>query len=140
MAGLAAFEQAQSPKLVQAAHRLAHRSIGKTQFGGYRHYRKLQAELADHERMAEQMGIDGAIENGQAETRGENILKLHPEEFGVHFFGFHWRILEKRKQMRRAETKVTEASSTTAKKNATQRTRRSERRGHGEIKKRRLET
>src|SRR6202048_2339902 len=85
MAGLAAFAP-------------AHRSIGKTQFGGYRHYRKLQAELAYNERMAEQMGIDGAIENGQAETRSENILKLHPEESGVQFFGFHGRILEKRKR------------------------------------------
>jgi hypothetical protein len=63
--------------------------------------------------MAQQMGIDGAIENGQAETRGENIFKLHPEEFGVQFFGFHGRILEKRKQMRKAETEAN--SSTTAK-------------------------
>jgi hypothetical protein len=105
MAGLAAFEQAQSPKLIQAAHRLTHRSIGKTQFGGYRHYRELQAELANNERMAEQMGIDGAIENGQAETRCENIFKLHPEESGVQFFGIHVQILEKRKQMRKAENK-----------------------------------
>src|SRR5260370_35758732 len=89
--------------------------------------------------MAQQIRVDGALLDAQAETRGENIFKLHPEVFGVQFFGFHGRILEKRKQMRKAETKVTEASSTTAKKNATQRTRRSERRGHGEIKKRRLE-
>src|SRR5258708_38599944 len=113
MAGLAAVKQAQSTKLVQAAHRLAHRSIGKTQFGGYRHYRKLQAELAYNERMAEQMGIDGAIENGQAETRGENILELHPEESGVQFFKIHAQILEKRKQLRKAETKATEADSST---------------------------
>jgi len=52
----------------------------------------LQAELAYNERMAEQMGIDGAIENGQAETRGENILKLHPEESGVQLFGIHEQI------------------------------------------------
>jgi len=36
--------------------------------------------------MAQQIGIDGALLDGQAETRGENIFKLHPEEFGVHFF------------------------------------------------------
>jgi hypothetical protein len=113
MAAFAAFEQAQSPKLIQAAHGLAHRSIGKTQFGGYRHYRKLQAELAYNERMAQEIGVDGAIENGQAETRGENILKLHPEESGVQFFGFHVRILEKRKQIRKAEAKVKEANSST---------------------------
>src|SRR5216683_2125591 len=53
------------------------------------HNRKLQAQLADHERMAQQIGIDGALLDAQAETRGEDIFKLHPEEFGVHFFGFH---------------------------------------------------
>jgi hypothetical protein len=105
MAGLAAFEQAQSAELIEPAHGLAHRSIGKTQFGGYRHYRKLQAELADHERMAQQMGIDSAIENRQAETRDENILKLHPEESGVQYFGFHVQILEERKEMCEAREK-----------------------------------
>jgi hypothetical protein len=39
--------------------------------------------------MAQQIGIDGALLDAQAETRGENILKLHPEELGVQFFGFH---------------------------------------------------
>src|SRR5260370_7273240 len=39
--------------------------------------------------MAQQIGIDGALLDAQAETWGENILKLHPEEFGVQFFGFH---------------------------------------------------
>src|SRR5258708_9118659 len=39
--------------------------------------------------MAQQIGIDGALLHAQAETRGENILKLHPEESGVQFFGFH---------------------------------------------------
>src|SRR5258705_1873490 len=117
MAGLAAFEQAQSPKLVQAAHRLAHRSVGKTQLGGYGHYRKLQAELAYNERMAEQMGIHGAIENGQAETRGENILKLHPEESGVQFFGIHVQIpLKRESKCGKQKQKATEANrSTTAK-------------------------
>src|SRR5260370_40667162 len=39
--------------------------------------------------MAQQIGIDGALLDAQAETRGENIFKLHPEESGVQFFGFH---------------------------------------------------
>jgi len=30
--------------------------------------------------MAQQMGVDGALLDGQAETRRENIFKLHPEE------------------------------------------------------------
>jgi hypothetical protein len=39
--------------------------------------------------MAQQIAIDGALLDRQAETRGENIFKLHPELFGVQFFGFH---------------------------------------------------
>src|SRR5260370_5958857 len=39
--------------------------------------------------MAQQIGIDGALLDGQGERWGENIFKLHPEVFGVQFFGFH---------------------------------------------------
>src|SRR5713226_8771031 len=39
--------------------------------------------------MAQQIRVDGALLDGQAETRGENIFKLHPEEFGVQFFVLH---------------------------------------------------
>jgi len=46
----------------------------------------VQAELAYHEGMAQQIAIDGALLDGQAETRGENIFKLHPQEFGVQLF------------------------------------------------------
>src|ERR1700693_5900785 len=40
--------------------------------------------------MAQQIAVDGALLDGQAETRGENIFKLHPEEFGVQTFVWHW--------------------------------------------------
>src|SRR5216684_3711322 len=83
VAGFAAFEQAQSSELIEAAHRLAHRSVGQTEIAGYGHNRKVQAELAYDEGMAQQIRVDGAVPDGQAETRGENIFKLHPEEFGV---------------------------------------------------------
>jgi hypothetical protein len=43
----------------------------------------LQTELAYHQGMAQEIGVHGAVPDGQAETRGENIFKLHPEEFGV---------------------------------------------------------
>src|SRR5713101_2757983 len=40
--------------------------------------------------MAQEIGVDGAVPDGQSETRGEDIFKLHPEEFGVWFFVWHW--------------------------------------------------
>jgi hypothetical protein len=83
MAGLAAFEQAQSAQLIETADGLAHRSIGKTQVAGYGQNSKVQAELADDKGMAQEIRIDGALLDGQAEARGENIFKLHPQEFGI---------------------------------------------------------
>jgi hypothetical protein len=43
----------------------------------------VKAELAYDEGMAQEIGVHGTVPDGQAETRGENIFKLHPEEFGV---------------------------------------------------------
>src|SRR5712664_67338 len=86
VAGFAAFEQAQSAQLIEAADGLAHGSVGKPQIAGYRQNRKVQAELAYDEGMAQQIRIDGTVPNGQSETRRENIFKLDPEEFGVQFF------------------------------------------------------
>src|SRR5438876_11326864 len=59
MAGHAAFQHAQSPQLVEPAHRLAHRSDGETQSAGWGHDRKLQAELASHEGRAQGCRVAG---------------------------------------------------------------------------------
>ena len=83
MAGLAAFEQAKSPQLIEAADGLAHRPAGETEIAGYGQNSKVQAGFAYDERMAQKIGVDGAVPDGQAEARGENIFKLHPEEFGI---------------------------------------------------------
>src|SRR5207245_10627565 len=93
---------------IEAAHRLAHRSGGQTQIAGYVHHGKVQAEFADDERMAQEIGVNGAVPDGEAETRGKNIFKLHPEEFGVEYFVWHWFVLkgkvEGRRQKKRSET------------------------------------
>ena len=83
MAGFAPLEHAQSPQLIEPAHRLARRSDGETQSAGQGHNRKLQAELADDERMTQQIGIDGALLDRQPEARRKNIFKLHPQEFSI---------------------------------------------------------
>ncbi len=82
MAGLVAFEHAQSPQLVEPARR----SDGETQSTGQGHNRKLQPDLAYHERMAQQIRLDNALLDGQAERRCENIFKRHPEKSGDQFF------------------------------------------------------
>ena len=89
VAGFAAFEQTQSAEFIEAAHGLAHGSVGKTEFVGDVQNRKVQAGLADDERMAKQVGIDGAVPDAEAEARRENIFKLNPEMLGVEFFVWH---------------------------------------------------
>jgi hypothetical protein len=86
VAAILTFEQTQSPDLIESTHRLAHRRLGNTQGTGYGVNRKVQAALPYHERMPQQIGIHGAVENGQPQTRSENIFKLNPEVFGVYFF------------------------------------------------------
>jgi hypothetical protein len=69
--------------LIETADGLAHRSIGETQIAGHGHNRKVQAELAYDERVAQEIGVDSTVPDGQSETRDENIFKLDPEEFGI---------------------------------------------------------
>ncbi len=64
MAGFASFQQAQSAQLIEAAYGLAHRGIGETQSVGDGHDREVQATLADEKRMAQEIGVDGAVPNG----------------------------------------------------------------------------
>src|SRR5260370_1473650 len=78
MAGLAAFEHAQNPQLVEPAHRIARRSNGETQSARQGHDRKLQAELADDEGMAQQIRVDGSLIVGQSVMLCESYIKNHP--------------------------------------------------------------
>jgi hypothetical protein len=89
MAGFASFQQAQSAQLIEAAYGLAHRAIGETQSVGHGHHREVQTTLADEKRMAQEIGVDGAVPNGEAETRHKNIFKLDPEELGAEFSVWH---------------------------------------------------
>ncbi len=89
VAGFASFQQAQSAELIEAAYGLAHRAIGETQVVGHGHHREVQATLADEKRMAQEIVVDRAVPNGQAETRHKNIFKLDPEELRVEFFVWH---------------------------------------------------
>ena len=64
MAGFASFQQTQSAQLIETAYGLAHRAIGDTQIVGHGHHREVQATLADDKRVAQEIGVDGAVPNG----------------------------------------------------------------------------
>jgi hypothetical protein len=67
------------------------RAAAENKSGAEEYVKQLVEHHVHHdEGMAQQIGIDGAVPEGQAETRGENIFKLYPEEFGVQSFVWHW--------------------------------------------------
>jgi len=82
-------KHAQRPQLVEPAHRIARRSDAHMQSTTHRRNRKLYARLADDEGMAQQITIDGALLDRQAETWRENIFKFYPEDLGIQFFAWH---------------------------------------------------
>ncbi len=89
MTVLVASKHAQRPQFVEPAHRIARRSDAHMQSATHRRNRKLYARFADDERMPQQITVDGALLDRQAETWRENIFKLHPEDLGIQFFAWH---------------------------------------------------
>jgi len=47
--------------------------------------------------MTEKVAIDGALLRGEMQTRGQEVLELFADEFGIGLFGFHDEILRKLK-------------------------------------------
>jgi len=41
--------------------------------------------------LPEKVGIDGALLWGEVQARGQEVLELLPDKFGVGLFGFHER-------------------------------------------------
>src|SRR5260370_36307054 len=53
------------------------------------HKRKLEAEFSFQAAVAQEMRIDGALDDREAQARGELVFQLFPDKFSVRFFGFH---------------------------------------------------
>jgi hypothetical protein len=50
---------------------------------------KAEAGAAFEAAVAQEVRIDGALDDGEAQTGDEKIFELFPEVFGVGFFVFH---------------------------------------------------
>ena len=50
-----------------------------------------ELELAFETAVAEEMRIDGAVGDGQAQAREEKVLELYPKMLDIQFFAFHGR-------------------------------------------------
>jgi hypothetical protein len=93
MTGLGAFDQAQSAEGQKAADGFAGRSTGDADGTGEPLNGEAEPQLSFQATVAQEMGIDGAVEHREAQSRGENIFHLLPDlgcvGGGVGCFGFH---------------------------------------------------
>jgi hypothetical protein len=89
----------------EAAQPLARGANGKTSSVGEPADRKTEAELSLEAAVPEKMIVDGAVDDGKAEARDEQVFDLFAHEFGIGFFGFHDGILKvKLRVERKTET------------------------------------
>jgi hypothetical protein len=89
VAGFAAFDQAQGASGDEASHSGARRAIAKASAAGEPSHGKAESELAFQARVAQEMRVDGAVNDRQAQPRNEHVFQLFPEEFSVGLFVFH---------------------------------------------------
>jgi hypothetical protein len=59
-----------------------------------------RTELAFETTVAQEMRIDGTIDDGEAQLGDEIVLELFPDLCGVGYFGFHGLFLRKSRQSR----------------------------------------
>ncbi len=98
----AAMDDAERAYDDQAAHRFAHRAGADANAASQPRHGAVELELAFQAGVAEEMRIDGAVGDGEAEARVEKVLELFPNEFDVQVFVFH--ALDPEMEMKKANT------------------------------------
>jgi hypothetical protein len=93
MTSFGAFDQAQSAESHEAADGFASRSTGDADGASEPLNGEAEAQLSFEATVAQEMGIDGAVEHGEAQLRDENVFHLLPDLSsvggGVGHFVFH---------------------------------------------------
>jgi hypothetical protein len=83
MAGFAAVDQAQDAQNHEAAHRFADRAGAEAYSASEPRHGAVELEFAFEAGVAEEMGIDGAVHDVQAQARYQMVLELYPNAFEV---------------------------------------------------------
>jgi hypothetical protein len=87
--GLAALYQAQSTVGNEAADGLARGGIREARSPGEPGNGKAQPAAAFEATVPKKVGINGAVYDGQAQTRHQMVFEVFPDLFGVGLFSFH---------------------------------------------------
>lgn len=108
VARLTALQQLQCAFTNEAAQGFARGVRTKAEIAGEPGHGKTKTGLPFQARMPEKVGIDGALGCGKMQARGQEVLELFADEFGVGLFGFHDGILERESRKQKAESKKKE--------------------------------
>jgi len=95
VADVAAFDQTQSSFMNQTANREPHALARNSQIVGQPWNRKAKAHLALKAAVAQQMRINGAVEDREIEARREKVLEIFPHLYTIDFFGFYSFVLRR---------------------------------------------
>ncbi len=98
MATLAALDQVQSTVLEEAAQRLARWRLGEAGTTSEPGDGEAEAEPAFETTVAQEMRIDGTVDDGEAQLGDEIVFELFPDLCGVGYFDFHGLFLWKFRQ------------------------------------------
>ena len=89
VAGFAATDKAERTEDDETADRFTHGAGANADAAGEPGHGEAELELAFETAVADEMGIDGAVGDGQAQPRKEEVLELFPKLFDIEFLAFH---------------------------------------------------
>ncbi len=89
VAGFAATDEAERTEDDEAADRFTHGAGADANAAGQPGHGEAELELAFETAVADEMRIDGAVGDGQAQAREEKVLELYPKMLDIQFFAFH---------------------------------------------------
>jgi len=89
VAGFAATNEAERPEDDEAPDRFAHGAGADADAAGKPGHGEAELKLAFETAVADEMRVDGAVGDGQAQPREEKVLELFPKMLEIQFFAFH---------------------------------------------------
>ncbi len=89
VAGFAATDEAERTEDDEAADGFTHGAGADADAAGKPGHGEAELKPAFETAVAEKMRIDGAVGDGQAQPREEEVLELYPKTFDIQFLAFH---------------------------------------------------
>jgi hypothetical protein len=95
VAGFAATDEAEGTEDDEAADGFTHGAGADADAAGEPGHGEVELEPAFETGVADEMRIDGAVGDGQAQPREEKVLELYPKMLEIQFLAYHGRSLKR---------------------------------------------